>query len=783
MIVLWVGACCIAATISVAPHANDPWNQILEKNRPQGVDSEFVSVFSSPLYREFAPTDFRANALSLPDVTGSSSTKVVVLIHGWIPSASSEPFDPTKPLGRLCNELRACLPKNFPEWSLHAYSWRKDALITRDEAGTKAIGLRKVDQGTVAAEAAYIHGWVLGERLANRYPNLEQVQLIAHSAGSWAARSAAMFLHDINPNIDIQVTLLDPYIPGEACEPEIEISLSNGIQVNDFGQGVSKDVECNDDFLFGNNIISQLTKERMDELDISFAGVLVGRGLENYYSKDISVLGTQTIFDWDSRRSVQKEILNWQGVQTHDRPIDWYADDVASFDSKISGTKTEGWINSLPVKDRMQSLVLLIDVSGSMDDEGKIAQARQALLSFLDRWSSEAVIVPFNSDPHLLARTDIPRSEIRKKVSALSASGGTDIDSALQFSLDALSGRGTVLLLSDGQSSVQDSTITPFSSRNIPVYTMPFGRDADEALLQKIADQTGGEMIQAKGAQLLVQAFQRMIGQLNDTFVDLLAVRDVIHQGETKSLPFSIMRGTVEAVITLDWFGSWVDLKLKDPRGHIIAMNTQSPGIQFLPDRQNNMITVIIKNPRPGRWNAECVGSDIPPEGEIFSLSASAQVPDPHAPGIQVDIPFTQFSPGELATVGLESRVPLKEAVALIYTSKGAKPLSVPLNDDGRFGDVRGDGCYTCRIKIPDQIGCLPVKLIAKTGVSETRAWGTLQVGSEQEILVSEAQNVRSPVPRIGRSRMMLVTAMTAITLIAFVLVVLGCVLAVSRRQ
>ena len=66
---------------------------------------------------------------------------------------------------------------------------------------------------TEAAENGHQHGQHLGDALYDRNPNITHVQLIAHSAGSWIARGTARNLLDLNPNIRVEFTLLDPFMP------------------------------------------------------------------------------------------------------------------------------------------------------------------------------------------------------------------------------------------------------------------------------------------------------------------------------------------------------------------------------------------------------------------------------------------------------------------------------------------------------------------------------------------------------------------------------------------
>ena len=64
-----------------------------------------------------------------------------------------------------------------------------------------------------ARDAAVHHGSYLGQELRSKFPNLETLHLIAHSAGTWVARGAIKDLLINLPSIDVQFTALDAYVP------------------------------------------------------------------------------------------------------------------------------------------------------------------------------------------------------------------------------------------------------------------------------------------------------------------------------------------------------------------------------------------------------------------------------------------------------------------------------------------------------------------------------------------------------------------------------------------
>jgi pimeloyl-ACP methyl ester carboxylesterase len=146
---------------------------------------------------------------------GLSARKIVVLIHGATGKTSADlppgynrylDANGASELYYLYNMLRLKLVES--DWKFLAYRWEKDA----STGGILDNYLGPVN-ATQAAENASSHGTHLADSLTNAAPDLRQVHLIAHSAGSWVARQAAERLLQGNPYVVVQVTLLDPFIP------------------------------------------------------------------------------------------------------------------------------------------------------------------------------------------------------------------------------------------------------------------------------------------------------------------------------------------------------------------------------------------------------------------------------------------------------------------------------------------------------------------------------------------------------------------------------------------
>jgi len=160
------------------------------------------------------------------------------------------------------------------------------------------------------------------------------------------------------------------------------------------------------------------------------------------------------------------------------------------------------------------NVLLLVDVSGSMADEDKLARARQGLRAFLRQLSprDRVGLTSFSSETiRLVPIASMARNAplLRTRVGELVAGGDTALyDSAWSAwrSVDALRDEqriNAVVILSDGADTASvgslDALVARLRSRSgaegrqIRVFAIAYGKDAEEDVLTRIADASGGE--------------------------------------------------------------------------------------------------------------------------------------------------------------------------------------------------------------------------------------------------------------------------------------------------
>ncbi len=151
----------------------------------------------------------------------------------------------------------------------------------------------------------------------------------------------------------------------------------------------------------------------------------------------------------------------------------------------------------------------------------KINQARSSASRFVDfnGWQlppDQMGLVSFNTSATLDRSLTTDKNSIKAAISALAASGGTDMSAGITSATAELnSARHNPqalkfeVLLSDGQSSTDPSAAAQSAADSgIVIYTIGFGGDADAGQLANVAGITGGQYYSASDANALENVFR-----------------------------------------------------------------------------------------------------------------------------------------------------------------------------------------------------------------------------------------------------------------------------------
>jgi Ca-activated chloride channel family protein len=177
------------------------------------------------------------------------------------------------------------------------------------------------------------------------------------------------------------------------------------------------------------------------------------------------------------------------------------------------------------------TIVLVVDRSGSMENEDRIGGLKRAVASFLEKLpeGSRIAVVSFSSAVEPLCPFTTDRGRVRAAVNGLEPEGSTRFYDAVAESLRLLnveSGRRAVLALTDGEdtsseSATLDSVIADAGRLGLPVYTLGLGTEdeIESADLRKLAASTRGQYYPARNADQLRAIYEQIAERIGSTYM------------------------------------------------------------------------------------------------------------------------------------------------------------------------------------------------------------------------------------------------------------------------
>lgn len=182
-------------------------------------------------------------------------------------------------------------------------------------------------------------------------------------------------------------------------------------------------------------------------------------------------------------------------------------------DTKTPVAYTMQYIN-LEESGASSNVYCLADQSTSMNGE-PLDNLKLALSEFVSTVGEKSKIglIGFSDTAMVHSTLTQDTVSLNSQIEALETIGGTNIEAGIleavkQF--ENVGGERIVLLMTDGQSSVQSSVLQQAKDANVKIYAIGFG-DVQDQLLQQIADETGGQYIKAENSNEL-QAIYRSLG-------------------------------------------------------------------------------------------------------------------------------------------------------------------------------------------------------------------------------------------------------------------------------
>jgi VWFA-related protein len=173
---------------------------------------------------------------------------------------------------------------------------------------------------------------------------------------------------------------------------------------------------------------------------------------------------------------------------------------------------------------------LVLDISGSMDEEDKLTGAKDAALTFtnLMRPQDQAALIVFDDTVSVRQPLTSDISLLQTEIRALVTGGRTawyDAVFTAAQQLEGVSGRKSMLLLSDGLDNESYHTFTQAADTALasgaPVYAIGLGQagNYDQMELTRIADQTGGTFFHTPSPSELESVYRTQAQATQDEYV------------------------------------------------------------------------------------------------------------------------------------------------------------------------------------------------------------------------------------------------------------------------
>ena len=392
---------------------------------------------------------------------------------------------------------------------------------------------------------------------------------------------------------------------------------------------------------------------------------------------------------------------------------------------------------SIPITPESTSLAdiaLIIDSSSSMgrSDPGNLRKSGAELFIESADPKVQIAIVDFHGSARRLASLTFAdttgKIALKNAVDRVHSSGSsTNIDAGLQQGFQELNAstsaaKKAAVLLTDGQDPVAQEVISNYTLRGWPIYTIGLGSSVERRELERIAQETGGEYFEASHDYHIQTVYSIILAKTTGKST-LAKYAGYINKGQqiTKKV---LIDDTVERVdVSCNWQGSTIELVLIDPDGTQITPRDAdaNPRITYKPAATYAIYT--LENPKPGKWQLQATGTDIPPQGEPFNLTVNA-TSDFSTNLLSFDSSYTV---GETIQIGIDVQEKTGDTFAAVLGATTAAKVVRPdgridtlnLYDDGSHDDrAANDGIYANTYRSVDKQGTYLIQVSAENGFS-----------------------------------------------------------------
>jgi len=199
--------------------------------------------------------------------------------------------------------------------------------------------------------------------------------------------------------------------------------------------------------------------------------------------------------------------------------------------------------------------MLVIDISGSMDKNGKLTAAKDAANAYVSQMRSgdQAGLITYDTKTYYVQPVTADTAALTTAIDGLKTGGDTAMYNALveaEKNLESVTGRKAIIVMTDGldnsSQSTADDVISAIGESGLTISAIGFGDvkasgqvGLDEAGLQSLAEKTGG-LYSYADVQSLSSIYQQYGEALQSeyalTYTSPTTLRDGVNRGLTVSL-------------------------------------------------------------------------------------------------------------------------------------------------------------------------------------------------------------------------------------------------------
>lgn len=207
--------------------------------------------------------------------------------------------------------------------------------------------------------------------------------------------------------------------------------------------------------------------------------------------------------------------------------------------------------------------MLIIDISGSMDKNDKIGAAKEAAKAYVSgmRSGDQAGLITYDTQVYTVQPITSDTAALTSAIDGLKTGSDTAMYNALieaEKELEGISGRKAIIVLTDGMdnqsSSTADDVINGIGQSGLSISAIGFGDTTvsgqaglDEAGLQSLTEQAGGQYAFASDAQTLSTLYQQYGESLQSEYAITYVSPSTLRDGINRSLTVSLSEAGVTA--------------------------------------------------------------------------------------------------------------------------------------------------------------------------------------------------------------------------------------------